>query len=82
MPCDSLLLLPSKITLLYLVRLALGRLVDWQSLKPALRNVGTAEDLVDDLPNVVDKDKLDARLDTLRHVLVDIRLARGGNDEL
>jgi hypothetical protein len=60
----------------------LGRLIDWKSLKPALRNVGAAEDPVDNLPNVVDEDKLDARLDTLRHVLVDIRLARGGNNEL
>lgn len=64
-----------------LVLLALRLLVDGQRLEPALRGLGAAEDLVEHLAHVVDKDKLDAGLDALGHVLVNVGLACRGDDQ-
>lgn len=57
-------------------------LVPRQRLLPPLRRLAPGKDLVYDLSDILDKDKLDARLDRVGHVFVNVGFAGDGDDEL
>ena len=57
-------------------------LVPRQRLLPPLRRLAPGKDLVNDLSDILDKDKLDARLDRVGHVFVNVGFTGDGDDKL